>query len=177
MNDIIKQLIARPLSGIVLNNFLDGETSVYLYSELKRFKNIDEAFNNNDSFIVLYRQSQYSGHWVCVIRNNNNIEFFDPYGYFFFNDKWNSNKTNKALGQDKPQLKRLFKDSTYELHYNDFIFQDLNPQVATCGRHCVIRILFKELNIQQYKKVFEDLASQHGNPDRIVTILTYDIDK
>lgn len=56
--------------------------------------------------------------------------------------------------------------------YNKTKFQKVDDDIATCGRHCVIRLLFKDLPLPKYAKMIEKSGM---SPDEFVTRKTYDL--
>ena len=51
------------------------------YSELSNYSCFSELLPNEQNFIVLLiEQKENSGHWVCIVRENDNIYLFDSYG-------------------------------------------------------------------------------------------------
>jgi hypothetical protein len=74
-----------------------------------------------------------------------------------------------VLGEDYPHLTALLINSPYTIHYNDHPLQVESDNVATCGRHCVIRAINKKMDIDEYFKWLNNLKF---SPDEAVTMLT-----
>ena len=53
--------------------------NVVFYEDLYNYNNIDSLLKNN-AVILMYRSSPFFGHWTCLIRSGDKIEFFDSYG-------------------------------------------------------------------------------------------------
>lgn len=176
LKNIINSIKKIPLSNNQIINNLNHTGVFYTYPELNNYNNIDELFKNTKSILLLYLQSPIWGHWCCLNKLGNNlIEFFDPYGIMIdYEFKFNDKTTNKKLGQIKPKLSELMLKSKYKLSYNEFAFQELNENINTCGRHCLIRMNNINLSLIEYKNIF-DKYKKILNPDDIVSILTYDV--
>ncbi len=120
IDDYIKILKTKPLSGSEVANLVDGQTKIVRYSEICEYSKIEDILYPYNTFILLYEIKPRYGHWVCVILHPNNVlEFFDPYGYsvdeqLFFIDEVFRRQTN----QDEPYLLKLFLKSKYKLIYN-----------------------------------------------------------
>lgn len=55
--------------------------NIIVYNNLNDIDDISEVLPNNKSyFFLLIEDSPNKGHWVCVNKLNNKIEFFDSYG-------------------------------------------------------------------------------------------------
>lgn len=170
----LKQQIAKEkaiaLSDSEVLRLVDHKAKVIIYNELKKYNTLDELLHPHGAVFLLYETRPDFGHWVAVIkRNNDTIEFFDPYGIFPDEElQWTNTHTRKMLGQDVPYLTSLLYHSPYpNLEYNEHKFQKLKDDVNTCGRWSALRIATKEMSLEQFKKLF------HGkNSDDLVTILT-----
>src|SRR5208282_3443963 len=139
---------------------------------------IDQLLSPFGCCILLFEAKKDYGHWTAIIKRNNVIEFFNSYG----GD--NSGLPDAALSMINPEfriisnqifpyLTKLMYDSPYELNYNEFRFQKKGQSIRTCGRHCVIRCLCKNMNIYQYKDFLDKLCNYYNTDyDGIVTILT-----
>jgi len=172
----IKQLIKKPFSDKDMMRATNGQTNIYTYPQITKYNNIDDLFGDKDSITILYMTHENYGHWCCLNKINDNlIEWFDPYGVFPDHEQLLiSPEIRTKMNQDLPYLSKLLKNSKYQLSYNQYKFQEWKKDVNTCGRHCAIRILFRKIPLDKYKKIF-DKYKQYGNPDEIVTILTKDI--
>jgi hypothetical protein len=99
------------------------------------------------------------------------IEFFDPYG-----DKPEAQK--KGLGRsrleeydiERPDLTRLLRATGLPVYYNTHDFQRESPNVATCGRHSAVRLMYDDKDIDQYNSMIEESGK---SPDDFVTEMTF----
>lgn len=166
MENKIKQLERVALSNSDLSNLTDNKCKVISYTELLNYKTLDEALGPNGCFIVLYETGPSFGHWVAVIKVNKNlVEHFDPIStkpdkeFKFISDEYKKN----------PYLSHLMRESPYKLSYNEHKFQKNKPGINTCGRHCALRVLLKDLPLEKYKKI---LTNKKYDSDFLVTVMT-----
>jgi hypothetical protein len=153
--------------------------NILKYSDIDKYPSIDKLIPGKQGFkIILVESSFNSGHWVCLLKYNDTIEYFDPYGLKpSIGIDGNSYLKNKQLNQDVKHLNILLNDALgkYNILYNKIKFQKLNPDIATCGRHVIFRCsLFKTLNmnIYQYIEFFDEMKKKFKlTPDEIVTLL------
>ena len=61
----------------------DGTSKVVKYGELdEKYTTFEQLLPNTKDYVIILIESQVNtGHWVCIIRNDNVFEYFDPYGY------------------------------------------------------------------------------------------------
>lgn len=154
----------------------ENKCNVMTYSELLNYKTLDQALGEHGALCVLYETSANFGHWVAVIKINDNlIEQFDPLSskpdrqFKYISDEYKKN----------PYLSHLMKESPYKLSYNQYKFQKNIKHVNTCGRHCAMRIILKKYSLEQYKKIMttippfiNDKNHKKYDPDFLVTLYT-----
>ena len=171
--DAVKE---EPMSDIIISKYLKNP-KIIEYREFKNYNNIDQLLpNNNDYCIILFRSSD-SAHWIAILKQNDIIEHFCSYGskpdqYYF---DWNTQNENNSLEQYEPYLSNLLKNCKYEVIYNPIKYQKISNDIASCGRHCVIRIvamLNHDYNLNNYydymKRKKNELQLSY---DEIVSIL------
>lgn len=145
-------------------------TKLFRYPELAKMSSIEEAFDENGRAMMLYlTESADSGHWVCMIKKGNDIEYFDPYGGYKPDGerKWLTKDKQEELGQAEPMLTEMLKG--YKVSSNPHHFQKLENDMNTCGRHCCVRLLLSHLSLPEYAKMIKDSGV---NPDDFVTTFT-----
>jgi hypothetical protein len=150
-----------------------GDVSIIPYPELEHMSSIDECFDEKGRCIVFFpNASPTVGHWCCMIRKPKSIEFFDPYGDPPEAQKAGLSEAHKeALDIDEPVLMRLLRASKLPVYYNTFPFQKDRSDVATCGRHCVVRLLYAPYSLDKYASIIKKSGM---SPDDFVSGLTYD---
>jgi hypothetical protein len=162
MERLYKELKSKERKGISDHQILEMiDTNILSYSDLEHYNNVDEILKNN-SCIILYENTtpDGNGHWVCVIKRNGIIHYFDPYGRVVDTDQY-------LRGRSK-ELLRILMNSPYDVYYNRYNFQKKGAK--TCGRHVITRILLKDYSIDEYKKIMSRV-----DRDALVTFITHQI--
>lgn len=164
------------LTNYEIDDILGGETKVLTYKNLPQFSDIDQILEPYKNFIMLYMWRPNYGHWICVLKHPDRIEFFDPYGEPNEPDTELDkvpDDVKEITNQDYPYLSKLIYDSGLPIEYNNYPFQELHEDIKTCGRHCVVRVLFKQLLLDEYYDMMNAISEQTGlNYDQIVTLIT-----
>jgi len=160
-----------------IRNLTDNEVEVCTYSEL-----LDRGVLNvllskpSHACIFLVRQSKSYGHWVLIWLKTQGRErglyIYDSYGNTPDSKEWKkyvSKDILKAVHQEEPYLLKELYDSGFNIYYNEYPHQSLSEKIATCGRHCVVRSEFLEMDTNDYDKLINQ-----GNlsPDEKVLELT-----
>jgi len=176
MNDqVLKYYEDIALSNTDITDLLNGKVNIVLYPDLHKYDNIDQVLGPYKACILLFEAKPNYGHWCAIFKEKpNTLSFFNPYGgypddslkyipYHF------ALESNQAL----PYLSALMYNSPYKLTYNEFQFQKKKKGIKTCGRHCVFRLLNRDLNLYQYKDLL-DIGCEIYNTDYdgVVTIMT-----
>jgi hypothetical protein len=141
---------------------LNGTTLVLTIDELI-MKTLMRALDESGNQIILYIKTKNKyGHFISIIRFQDHIEVFDPYGLIY---PKNTKLLNTNL--DLTDLTNLFKILSLEnVRYNRFHFQKLNPEINTCSRFCILRIIFKYYSLDRFH------AMLGSNSDFMATALT-----
>ena len=153
-----------PLSSADMQRWLPG-TLVMVYSDLAQFKTMDDALGARKQMVFLYLTSKMYGHWVCVFRRGQTISVFDSLGYVPDDElSFIPAHFRRVSNQERPHLSYLLESSPYRIEYNNWALQKDSPRIATCGRHCIVRLAFKNMGADAYARML--LGS--GNPDQFV---------
>ena len=161
------------LSDGDLRRLLGRDIKIWNYPELQNLKSADQLFDGKGRAILLFPNSgPTSGHWTALLRRPTMIEFFDPYG-----DKPEAQK--KGLGRnrleeydiERPDLTRLLRSSGKPVYYNHHGFQKESPNIATCGRHSAVRLMFGNKTLDDYNDAIEDSGL---SPDDFVSKATFE---
>jgi len=157
-----------PLSKTDIERIFNGKIKVLLYSDIKKYKSIDELLYPFNRVCILYYWKKYHGHWVCVFRNKNgNVEIFDSFGTWIDDTlKQINNDFRKNTNQDFKYLTYLLYKGGRHVEYNDEKLQD--DRASTCGRWCVYRMLRNDLTIEHFCDLFKNIK----NKDKKIISLT-----
>jgi len=163
--------VSRPLSGFDILKGVDMRPNIIKYSDIHNYYDLDDVLGDNKMCVLLYLTKKDFGHWCCVYENDKgHIIFFDSYG--FVPDKQLSFipcELKKELNQEHKILTKMLYDSHKPVEYNQYRLQELTPNVSTCGRWVIIRLLYKNISIDDFAKCF---FNKKLSPDVIVTLLT-----
>lgn len=169
------------LMKILKNN---DRKKIITYPQLSRINKIEDLLPKKEDFIIiLYLTKENYGHWICLTRRDNVIEFFDPYGYQIDTElKWADRDFREKSNSNYPYLLELLTDAAnrgYEIHFNHYNLQKKDPKISTCGYHSALRCVFKHLNLEEYvnfllklKKIFKI-----NNIDKLVYTVSKLIEK
>lgn len=167
--DIINKYEDIALSNFEILELVDGKANFVLYPELINYSSIDEILEPYGACFLLFEAKPRYGHWCCLFKlDDNTIEFFNPYGGYP-DDSLNLIPLHFRMvsNQYYPYLSWLMINSKYDLTYNEHKFQKRAKNTKTCGRWCATRILFRNISLKDFTKLFKN-----KNGDKIVTLLT-----
>ena len=172
LQDIIQDAEDIYLSGEDVVELTDYKCKVVRYSDLMFISSIDEILDVEGSVIILYQKEENSGHF-CLLTNKykkGSLYFFDPYGYDLDEEiKLADFQIRHMGGEVVPHLTHLIENSNYNLIVSKTQYQQFKEHVNTCGRHCVTRLNYINLNDTEYNTF---LKNSHYNPDFWVSVLT-----
>lgn len=163
------------LSNEDINAILDPDTNIITYPDLANVESIDDIFDSLGRVIMLYPvDSNYSGHWIAMLKKGDSIEYFDPYGLPPEQPrKWVSPQKNQRMGQGASYLTNLFRNSGYKIYWSKYPYQKMRNDVATCGRWAVTRLVCKDLSLPQFHRLV--MEKSNGDPDGFATRFTAQI--
>jgi hypothetical protein len=137
------------------------DAKIIVYNDLNDIKSINELLPKDKSyFFLLIEQKVNNGHWVCINKLDNKIEFFDSYGGKPDSQlSWIPMEKREELGSDEKRLTELFRKSGLKVNYNPFKYQEVDNDIQTCGRHCCMRIktMLDGKNLDDYHKYMKQL--------------------
>jgi hypothetical protein len=162
------------LSNTDINDILQPDTNILTYPELRGHNRIDTIFDSLGRCILLYPlEAENNGHWVCLWKKDNVINYFDPYGLPIEEPKeWISQNRNVMMGQGFNYLTELLKKSGCEVYYNTFSYQKMDNDTATCGKWCVARLVCKDMTARQFYNTV--MKFKKGSPDNFAIRFVYD---
>ena len=169
---ILKKLIAMPLSNEDIIHAVNGECNFVLYSDIPNYKNVEELLGPYKACVILYNDMLDCGHFVTLLQHPNKpkeLEFHDPIGVAIDQElKW-----IKKVKQ-YPALTKLAYDGGYSIKYNDQKLQKVSEQIASCGRHSIVRLWLRDYDIDEYCKL---IRSSKLSPDELVALVTSEYPK
>jgi len=163
-----------PISNFDIMKKLKGQTRIIFYEDLTNINNIIPLLDKG-SVVILYKSKPDYGHWTALVSTPEGIEYFDSYG-----DKPEGAKigVNKEFLQESHQytnqLAKLLYDasSIVQINFNNHRLQKLDKRIATCGKHVVVRIINRNLTIDQYNKLLREFAKRNKiSTDEAVCLL------
>jgi hypothetical protein len=162
-----------PLSDSDIRKMLGDDIKIITYDQLAGLRDYNQLFDAKGRSIMLYPTvSPTTGHWVCLLNKGDHIEFFDPYGNKPDDiSEYISRPVREELGITSKMLTPLLKQSGKPIIYNTHPFQKDRNDIATCGRHAVVRCLYAPKSLDDYKSIVE---SSNLAPDDFVLGITYD---
>jgi len=173
----MNQLLSESLTDSDIRELTDNAITVCTYSELIDNGVLNTLLNSpSNACIFLLRASENYGHWLLIWLKTEGKEkgiyVYDPYGYDVENDIYKKNVSEELLldlHQDKPYLLKELYDSGFRIYFNEYKHQKDNKDIATCGKHCVIRSHFLEMDTDDYDKM---ITKGKLTPDEKVVLLT-----
>lgn len=167
------------LSDSQLLNLIDGKANLVLYPDLVKCNSLDEVLGDNEACILLFEAKPNYGHWTCLHRQGDLVEFFNPYGGYPDDSlEYIPLHFREVSNQLEPYLSMLMYNSPYKLSYNEHKFQHRGKDIKTCGRHCAMRLIYRDLNLPEYTQLLKDLTDKTGlNTDELVAFLTASSDQ
>ena len=165
------------ISDLDFKKYFGEDVPILKYSELENFKNIEELLPNNRDYKIILTESKFNeGHWCCLMRYDNVIEWFDSYGKKGGHPEGQLSFIpgiiKKMLGQNKHHLTRLLKTvpKDYKVVFNNTPLQVLREGVNTCGKWCIARIQSMKLGytLEDFIDLLNRTCDDTGKPYDIV---------
>jgi hypothetical protein len=129
------------------------------YPELVNYDDIQKLLPNDFCILILLIEtSQNAGQWVCLIRKNNIITFFDSYGLKYDTElRFVSNSVRQQL-HESPFLTGLLnhaKKQGFKIEYNKIQLQQFSSNVSTCGKFVIsiCNAFVDGISLQEYLKL------------------------
>jgi hypothetical protein len=165
---IVKHYKMTDLTGEEIENII-GKPPI-LYSDLAKYKSLEQVVGKEKYAIILYQTSSYSeGHYVAITQGDNGVfRYCDSYGIDVLHELQYT-----PYDQQLPKyLVHLFeKVGNYEVNRTDF--QGKRSGISTCGRWSSLFCKFRNLPLLRITELFKtnNDAFLRDN-DNCATILT-----
>jgi hypothetical protein len=161
-----KQAEGYSLGDDDIRKLLGGECKITSYTQLEGIHDINELFDRKGRAVIFFPQESANvGHWIGLIKDGKQIEFFDSYGNYPDKQKPDL-ETQRALQIDQPLMTELLEKSGCRVIYNKVALQKTKDDVQTCGRHVVCRLLYSKYPIGRYRAMIKTTGL---TPDEFVT--------
>jgi hypothetical protein len=168
----LMKIMTEPMSDADLEVYLP-QAKIFMFRELKGYSTIQSILRKpRDYMILLYEHTPQNGHWVAVMRYENTIEFFCPYGSSPYSPnsplEWNSPEQNAVVDATHNYLEDLLnkaKMDGWDVIYNKMDFQEKRDNVNTCGAFCVWRVLClieDNMNLSAFQNGMKELHKRMG---------------
>ena len=137
MSDI-ERIIKKPLSDTDLKHILGDDLKIVKYADLSKEASLESLLPKAPDYcIILIEEEQDSGHWVALMRYDNTVEFFDPYGKKWDTElAWISPEKRQQLGETQKYPSGLLERTNLKRIYSPYHFEKESSTVNTCGSHC-----------------------------------------
>ena len=155
--------VSQPISNFDILKKLKGDTRLIFYEDLNNIPNIIPLLDKG-SLVILYKSKPDFGHWTALVHTPEGIEYFDSYGDKPEGAKKNVNRSFLIeTNQYQNQLTKLLYDAslTTPIHFNNHRLQKLSKDIATCGKHVVVRIVNRNLTTDEYNKQLRKFAKKN----------------
>lgn len=166
----IVDLEKTPIDSDVLKQF---GYKVIPYTTLNQYNTIEEV---GECILFTPTNSQTNGHYSTLwIDVSGNLNYWCSYGYNLQKTLTFSSYMQHTSAPDEYYLMNLVNEFVNRTHkkflVNEFKYQSSSPNIATCGRWSVVRLMHTEMSHQQFHEWFKLKGSL--TDDMIVTLLTY----
>lgn len=176
MDKLITRIYEQDLTGQDVDYLTKGKAIMLLYKQLLNYNSVFDAFQGYNNIILLFPvQSDTSGHWICIQKNDKikTLNHFDSYGI----------SPSQELGYTKNQyvkqnilgiLYNKAQQQGWKFTYNSYQLQSwgkgVGESINTCGRWSCMRARMDYLNNDEFASLF---LKQRFPPDWYITSLTF----
>jgi len=171
----LDKLMQYALGDDDLRTLLGNDVKIITYPELGKESLGDLLGPGGHTLLLFLTEDKTHGHWLTVLGQDGGkkIEVFDSFGTPIDGDRaWLDQNKLSSLHETLPLLGDILKAAQEEgiqVVHNTTKLQ--GDHADTCGRHVAVRLLNKELPIEEYVKRLKG----QGNPDEVVTKITYNL--
>jgi hypothetical protein len=159
----LAEVRAYPLSDSDIKRVLGRDMRIITNRDLDHFNHVDQLFDRKGRCMMLYTPDDpNSGHWVCLWKDNEGIHYFDSYG--------EKPDIPEDLGGQDAVLTPLLESSGLPVFYSTHKYQKEQSDVATCGRWCIARLLYRDRTPDEF---YDIIRKFKGQGDDFVSALIY----
>lgn len=105
--------------------------------------------------ILLYELNEDFGHWCCLWRNQEGINYFEPTGRMpdkLLQTHFNNPNGRKRMNANFTYLNLLLYNTSEKIIYNSDRLQPDNS--ITCGYWCCVRLIYGDIKNDEFNKIF-----------------------
>lgn len=162
--DKIYKILVKTLSPIQVQRLgkkFGLDIPIVMYDEIINTEHLEVLFEKYPNGFVIFYPSfveekqdgkHLDGHYVCMFRKGTTVYYFDSYGSLPDSIKKLVPQRAKLYKENINSLIDLLYRSPYNVDYNNHKFQKVTNDSGTCGRWCVLRLFYHDLNANQFKK-------------------------
>ena len=157
------------MTGQDIENYLPN-CKIIEYNDLADYNEITDLLTKPIDYVIILIETiaDNVGHWVCVLRYGNTIEFFNSYGEAPDVQKNTliSKKNNIKFNQTENYLTNLLVKSNFDIIYNKLQLQKYSNGSTTCGRWVTLRILCllnHNMDLKRFLEFMIDLKKKSKN--------------
>ena len=167
----MQKLLGTPLSS----SFIKSKVPFVNFVPYVKIKDmtLQEILGRNNIAVILYLTERHSGHYVTLIKNGNQLYYFNPYGLDVDTDlNIVKSSRRKALNENMPYLLIKIRDSGLKCDYNHIQLQEFSPYVETCGYWAIVRSLNRNMTNDQFvKEILQESKRTNLTPDELVVAI------
>jgi hypothetical protein len=182
----LKKIESYELSSSDIKRILGNDIKIIPYPDLKKYNNIEDIFDTKGRCVLFLIENKNgineNGHWQCIFRTGETINFFDSYG--LAPNAWNKyisktiqSKLNEIAGTMLMPLLKKASDKGFKIFYNHVKLQKMANDVNTCGDFVSTRLIKKDLSHYQFIEFLNNLKQSYNVKtfDEAVSKYIYDI--
>jgi len=162
--------------------------NIVYYNDIIQADDIDELLNKNNCCVIYYPYVKTSegmfGHYVALCKNNESYFYYDSLSGYPDEPKQNAASQQRMLlyrENHNSLIKHLLDkyNDGYTIDYNHYKnHKSLNPDVATCGRHSILRCYLSDMTNDDYNDLLIDIKNKFGyKKDKTLDKLVFDLTK
>ena len=164
--------------SVSINELIDtigqNNAKVIKYSDLASYASLEALFSSVPNIVIYFPiETETQGHFVAMLHypEMNLVNYFCPYGLSVEGDIQQSRVLRHANPATRLLLPRMvddFKARGGKFTESLIPIQEMSDAVATCGKHCFFRIMFREI---VEPDAYARFLNYHNlTPDEIVTL-------
>lgn len=177
----------KSLTGTEVIKLIPWDVGMIIYPQIQEFETIDDLLGENGCCFLLFETERdngmHIGHWTCLVKsvddeNNSSINFYDSYGFKPDDQKKRINKDFMDMIDMRDNfLTELLYKATNEfddvVEYNEKRQQGMKKGINTCGRWACLRILMKDISMNEFQKFINYLRFKYNqNLDKMIVNMT-----